>query len=76
MNKLSPCLLGLSLAFACCATAIAQDQSAPAASAPKYLQITVEYTKPGKGGLAHDKTEGAFVQAMATCSPIFIFFRL
>jgi hypothetical protein len=31
---------------------------------PKYLQISVEYTKPGKGGLAHDKTEGAFVQAM------------
>jgi hypothetical protein len=60
MNKLSPCLLGLSLAFACGATAIAQDQTAP-----KYLQITVEYTKPGKGGLAHDKTEGAFVQAMA-----------
>jgi hypothetical protein len=40
--------------------AIAQDQTAP-----KYLQVTVEYTKPGKGGLAHDKTEGAFVQAMA-----------
>jgi hypothetical protein len=25
----------------------------------------VEYTKPGKGGLAHDKTESAFAQAMA-----------
>jgi hypothetical protein len=24
----------------------------------------VEYTKPGKGGLAHDKTESAFVQAV------------
>jgi hypothetical protein len=34
------------------------------ASAPKYLQVIVEYTKPGKGGMAHDKTEGAFVQAM------------
>jgi hypothetical protein len=31
---------------------------------PKYLQVTVEYTKPGKGGLAHDKTESAYVQAM------------
>jgi hypothetical protein len=66
MNKLSPFLLGLSLAAACSATAVAQDQSAaPAAAPPKYLQVTVEYTKPGKGGLAHDKTEGAFVQAMA-----------
>ena len=64
MNKLSSVLLGLSLAVACSPAAIAQDQSAAAVSAPKYLQITVEYTKPGKGGLAHDKTEGAFVQAM------------
>ncbi|MGC2616232.1 MAG: hypothetical protein WA354_19520 [Terracidiphilus sp.] len=24
----------------------------------------MEYTKPGKGGMAHDKTEGAFVEAM------------
>jgi hypothetical protein len=37
---------------------------ASAHAAPKYLQVTVEYTKPGKGGMAHDKTEGAFVQAM------------
>jgi hypothetical protein len=28
------------------------------------VQVIVEYTKPGKGGMAHDKTEGAFVQAM------------
>ena len=33
-------------------------------SVPKYMQITVEYTKPGKGGLAHDKTESAFVEAV------------
>jgi len=43
--------------------AAAQDQPSPM-TPPKYLQIAVEYTKPGKGGLAHDKTEGAFVQAM------------
>jgi hypothetical protein len=29
------------------------------------LQITREYTKPGKSGIAHEKTESAFVQAMA-----------
>jgi hypothetical protein len=35
----------------------------PAVAVPKYLQIIVEYPKPGKGGMAHDKTESAFVQA-------------
>jgi hypothetical protein len=65
MNKINPILLGLSFAVAGITLAAAQDQPAPAASAPKYLQVTVEYTKPGKGGLAHDKTESAFVQAMA-----------
>jgi hypothetical protein len=42
----------------------AQTSSSATVSTPKYLQITVEYTKPGKGGMAHDKTESAFVQAM------------
>ena len=64
MNKLSPFLLGLSLVAAGGSLAAAQDQTMPAVSVPKYLQITVEYTKPGKGGLAHDKTESAFVQAV------------
>ncbi|MGB9406110.1 MAG: hypothetical protein WCA89_01170 [Terracidiphilus sp.] len=63
MNKLSPILLGLSLAVAGGSLVTAQDQSTAAVSAPKYMQITVEYTKPGKGGMAHDKTESAFVQA-------------
>jgi hypothetical protein len=44
--------------------AAAQDQAPAKMTPPKYLQITVEYTKPGKGGLAHDKTESAFVQVM------------
>ncbi len=64
MNKLSPCLLGLSLAVAGSAMSAAQTSSSATVSTPKYLQITVEYTKPGKGGMAHDKTESAFVQAM------------
>jgi hypothetical protein len=63
MNKFSPFLLGLSLAAAGGSLATAQDQPMPAVSVPKYLQIIVEYPKPGKGGLAHDKTENAFVQA-------------
>jgi hypothetical protein len=63
MNKFSPLLLGLSLAVTGSSVAVAQDQSTASVSAPKYLQIIVEYTKPGKGGQAHDKTESAFVQA-------------
>lgn len=63
--KFSPVVLGLSLAVAGSLQAAAQDASTATSSAPKYLQVIVEYTKPGKGGLAHDKTEGAFVQAMA-----------
>jgi hypothetical protein len=64
MKKFSPFLLGLSLAVAGNTMAAAQNNSSATVSAPKYLQVTVEYTKPGKGGLAHDKTESAFVQAM------------
>jgi hypothetical protein len=62
--KFSPIVLGLSLAVAGSLPAATQDASTATASAPKYLQVIVEYTKPGKGGLAHDKTESAFVQAM------------
>jgi hypothetical protein len=64
MNKLSPILLGLTLALPGSSLVTAQDQSMATMSAPKYLQIIVEYTKPGKGGQAHDKTESAFVQTM------------
>ena len=63
MNKLSALLLGLSLAFDGSVMAAAQNTSSATVSTPKYLQIIVEYTKPGKGGAAHDKTESAFVQA-------------
>ena len=31
---------------------------------PKVLIVTREYTKPGKSGSAHEKTESSFVQAM------------
>jgi hypothetical protein len=31
---------------------------------PKVLTVTREYTKPGKSGTPHEKTESAFVQAM------------
>ena len=44
-----------------CAVAVAQEQMGP----PKVLAVTREYTKPGRNGTPHEKTESAFVQAMA-----------
>ncbi len=65
MRNISSLLLGLSISVSGISIAAAQDQTSTTMKPPKYLQVTVEYTKPGKGGMAHDKTEGAFVQAMA-----------
>jgi hypothetical protein len=63
MRKISSLALGLSLSIAAGTFASAQEK--PTAGAlPNVLQITREYTKPGKGGAMHDKTESAFVQAM------------
>jgi hypothetical protein len=56
--------LGLSLVVTCGCVAAAQESSQADASLPKVLQISREYTKPGKGGKAHEKTESAYVQAM------------
>ena len=60
--KISPILLGLSLAAAGISLAAAQDASTSAP--PKVLQITREWIKPGKAGMAHDKSEAAFVSLM------------
>ena len=54
----------LMLAFAACA--VAQEKSAPMGSAPpRLLVIQREFIKPGKSGMVHEKSETAFVQAMA-----------
>jgi len=58
-------LCAAALVFAAVASAAAQDQSSGTMSPPKILTITREYVKPGKAGAMHDKTETAFVQAMA-----------
>lgn len=62
MSKIVRCLTGLAVTFACVTAARAQSEGT---SAPKVLQITREFTKPGKAGQAHEKMEAAFVQAMA-----------
>jgi hypothetical protein len=61
MNKLNRCLLVLPAALLFASAAAAQNSPAT----PKVLQITREFTKPGKAGAVHDKAESAFVQAMA-----------
>ena len=61
MNKISSILLGLSLVTTGASLTAAQES---ASSHPKVLQITREWLKPYKSGMAHDKTESAFIAAM------------
>ena len=58
-------LCAATLSLAAVVSVVAQDQSSGTMSPPKILTITREYVKPGKTGAMHDKTETAFVQAMA-----------
>lgn len=58
-------LCAAALAIAASVSATAQEQSSGAMSPPKILTIIREFVKPGKTGTMHDKTESAFVQAMA-----------
>jgi hypothetical protein len=62
MNKLIRLLLGLSFAVTCACITAAQEK--PLGN-QTVLQVTREYTKPGKAGMAHDVTESTFVQVMA-----------
>jgi len=64
MRKLNSFLLGLSLMATCVSVTAAQQMSSGSASVPKVLEITREWVKPGKAGMAHDKAESAFVDAM------------
>jgi hypothetical protein len=63
MRKINSLALALSFTIAAGTFAPAQDKPADN-TLPNVLQITREFTKPGKGGAMHDKTESAFVQAM------------
>jgi len=60
--KISPLLYGMFLVVTGSSIAEAQDSSAAKPAA--VLQVTREYLKPGKSGLAHDKTEAGFVSLM------------
>ncbi|HEX5235491.1 MAG TPA: hypothetical protein VFW25_09185 [Silvibacterium sp.] len=58
------CCLFASCSFTAAPTASAQDQSARQSQPPNVLEVIVEYVKPGQAGTPHQKTEGAFAQAM------------
>ena len=60
MKITRPFLFCLSLVFAGGCLSAAQDAMP---SPPKVIQIMREYLKPGKSGMAHDRTEAAFITA-------------
>src|SRR3984957_3651048 len=62
MKRIMGLMLG-TLLFAGSVVAVAQEQSEM--SPPKILSVTREWTKPGRNGMSHEKTESAFVHAMA-----------
>ena len=64
MKKLKPFCIGI-LTIVAVVAAAAQEQSSTTMPDSKVLMITREFVKPGKAGMPHDKTESAFVQAMA-----------
>jgi hypothetical protein len=57
------CLLFTGIGFAGLGLANAQDAK-PNLTPPNILVVQVEMLKPGMGGMAHQKSESAFVQAM------------
>ena len=63
MNRLTGYLLSSSLLFGCLGTVATQENSG-AHNPPKVLNILREFTKPGKNGMSHEKTESAFIKAM------------
>lgn len=62
MKRMTGLVLATSL-IAGCVSVVAQEHS-EGNMPPKVLGVTREWTKPGKNGTAHEKTESAFVQAM------------
>ena len=64
MNRFKGCVLAVFVLLAVGGSVIASAQEMSKHMPPKVLVVTREYTKPGKSGAAHEKTESAFVQAM------------
>jgi len=64
MKKLTGSILAGLCFLAVGASGIAAAQDKAAMMPPKVLVVSREFTKPGKSGTPHEKTESAFVQAM------------
>ncbi len=64
MKRVVTILLGACLFIGTATVAVAQNNGGISVP-PKVLVINREVLKPGKGGAAHQKTESAFVRAMA-----------
>jgi hypothetical protein len=62
MKRMTGLLLGTCLIAGC--AAVAAQEHSESTMPPKVLTVTREFTKPGKNGMSHEKTESAFVQAM------------
>ena len=65
MKSIACCLLGATLLSAGVNLAVAQETPEGTTPPPKVLLIDREFTKPGKSGAVHEKSESAFVQAFA-----------
>ena len=65
MRRVSGFVLGMLLAGTCACVAAGQEKAAGSSPIPKVLQITREFVKPGKAGMAHEKAESAFLDAMS-----------
>ena len=65
MRRIAGAVLALVVLLTAGISGIVFGQDKPADNMPpKVLTVFREYTKPGKSGTAHEKTESAFVQAM------------
>ncbi len=64
MKKLAGICAGLTVLLSGGGAMVAQDMSTEVMGPPKVLVIDREYTKPGKNGGVHEKSESAFVSAM------------
>jgi hypothetical protein len=62
---LTAALLGTCFCISAATLAVAQENPASVSMPPKILVINREVLKPGKGGSPHQRTESAFVRAMA-----------
>jgi len=61
MKRMTGLVVGTCLIAGCIGAAA---QSSGGNGPPKVLSVAREWTKPGKNGMSHEKTESAFVQAM------------